>query len=56
MELVRTLLIARSNHGGRSAIQQVYCMLQVARTLAIHRRCISSRGYTVSSINIPLAL
>ena len=54
MELVRTLLIARSNHGGRSTIQQLHCMLQVVRTLVIHRRYISSRGYTSSSISITL--
>ena len=40
MELVSTLLIARSNHGGRSAIQHLHCMLQVVGTSVIHRQYI----------------
>ena len=56
MELVRTLLIARSNHGGRSAILQLHCMLLVMHSLIIHQRCISSTGYTAPSINITLGL
>jgi len=56
MELVRTLLIARSNHSGRSAILQLHCMLQGMRTLIIHQRYISNIGYTASGISIKLCL